>query len=485
MWSTDGAASFVEIGGGRTEADLGQAGLGLPYDHGRSILTAGSGLFRVPLVGAGTREKNPYNFDNVGFPFAVSDNGESAVFLPSESDRSWGLRLVNLDTGAAGGLPTSDLDRCVLGQADVSPDGSEAVAACVPCGCAEDISTCAFDLCVVKVGADPTNVRPEPANARDPRYTPDGRISFFTDARSRKENPGCKEDPNGCRYDLVSVPMHKPDAAFELHREGAGHVAWSRVSGRMLYSLDGDGNEGWLAVADRDGGNEKKLEKVAMPVLPRLAFSLDDAWIAYTSLTPAGAPSGRACNIERASCVDLGPGFVAGWVRPKKPEQAAAQDRPDALTGCWRVDHSALTNAVPAQRLTPQMREHFEGYRFRLSESELIAWADTKGKGRAFVARFSTKMNFHPPDKLFLDYDTWHEPKQDIKAAPQGPVPSLPWQERRWSLRLSSNGELRASWNPITQSLWDENFGPLVLQKLPCPDDAPAAGGQAPTDPSP
>ena len=56
-------------------------------------------------------------------------------------------------------------------------------------------------------------------------------------------------------------------------------------------------------------------------------------------------PSGRACPVDRAECVDVGPGLVAGWVRdPSEVELPSVK----SIEGCWAIDLAAMrkTNDV-------------------------------------------------------------------------------------------------------------------------------------------
>jgi len=447
-----------------------------PYGHGQVLLAQRGREQVIALaVAGGEPVVNDFHFED--FLDAVADDGDAALFGGYDLELEAGTaQLWNLRTGKGAGLPLPKLELCPLTkQGDISPDGREAIVPCTPCGCGPETTPCRSSLCRLRPDPDDPELLPEaPGNRGSVTYAPDGRLLFATDVDD--SDPACRAEPRRCRTDLHAVPAASPSAASQLVRRGAFAAGFSRVSGRMLaaVALDPERRDcpQWpcsdvaMVVVDAEG--ERRVATAKRAQLPRVPFSLDDRWIAFTEWE-GERPFARACPIDASEpCKDFGAGVVTGWVRAT--EDAAPLD-PGLVLGCYAPVPSI---GLRLHGLGPGPSEVMQGLRLRIEPAAVMLWLDTSPQGRHFATRFPARMQLLPPDTIVLALDA--PPDLPDDAQPVGArLPPLRIDRRlgKLVLRRSDDGTLHTQENFLLDALIGTADGPLALARVECPADAP------------
>jgi Tol biopolymer transport system component len=181
--------------------------------------------------------------DDVGEgPASWSPDGTQLVYTHTTGEAEGDIRVIDLDNPDAGSQVVADLGDWV----DWSPDGRTILYT--------GDSGSGGQLFTVPVnGGDPTALEPDgPTEAYEASWSPDGSQIAFIAPSGDSDSP----DPAAWNEDIWVMNADGSEARLVVTTTGNDHwvPAWSPDGGSLMYSADGEENEGELARVDLKSG---------------------------------------------------------------------------------------------------------------------------------------------------------------------------------------------------------------------------------------
>ena len=292
----------------------------LPYPNGAGVLAvdaSNTGFLRHEKGRTGVVTCTTTSMVNL---FAIDDAGDHVLFRTS-AGKTETVHFMDLRSCAE-----TKLEVRYAFRGDVARDGSEAAIGALPTTCAApSMNDCPVTLFRLRPAGSPVPtevLRAGPRAHYQPRYFPDGRLVFQT----TELDASCDGTINGCRHDLVSLPISGgPGSPLVTIRKGAIAASVS-LDGKKIAYLAYTGADTTcharlpcygmtLKVGDAHASDDAKDTAVAVGTVsnvPGRAFSLDGKWIAFAT---GHDSEPELCRTDGTHCKSFAGKRLLGWVR--------------------------------------------------------------------------------------------------------------------------------------------------------------------------